>query len=595
MSVQDSRPQRCDGYAPIGSYAVLGDGRTVALVARDGAVDWFPMSGLDGHPTFAGVLDPERGGSVRLAPAGPFTVEREYVERSNVLRTTFRTDEGSVRVTDSLNVGRAGRLPWTELARRVEVLDGSVLLRWSVEPGSAIGPAQPWAWLQDGRPMIDVAGDQLTVNTANLGDPVVTGHAVQGEARLQAGDRGLLALVGAHGEPVFQPSCEHIDTRIDKSVEDWQRWCDGITYDGRWSDAVRRSALALKLLIHAPTGAIAGAGTTSLPEAIGGKRNFDYRFAWIRDASFAIDALAFLDAHEEVHAALSWLLHTVSTTAPDLRVFYRLDGSIPTADEDELPVRGYRETRPAVAGNSAELQTQLGCFGDLADAVYRFVQHGAVLDGPSSRLLSDLADRVCDIWAQRDAGIWELGGYEHYTISKMSCWVALDRIVRLADNGQLSGLHAERWRHEAQRIHDWVDENCWSDEKQAYTFYAGSEELDASVLLAARTGFCEPDSARLNSTIDAITAELGEGPLLYRYSSVRGKEGCFLACCFWRVQALTYVGRRDEAADLMDQLVALTNDVGLLSEEMTPEHELRGNIPQALSHLSLITAAAGLA
>jgi GH15 family glucan-1,4-alpha-glucosidase len=436
----------------------------------------------------------------------------------------------------------------------------------------------------------------MVLRTAGLGEPTVTGDLVRGRTVLRSGERGLVALIATNGEPTFQPSCDDIDARIDHTVAQWQGWCSGIRYDGRWREAVQRSALALKLLVHSPTGAIAGAGTTSLPEAIGGERNFDYRFAWIRDASFAIDALANLSMHEEVHAALSWLLHTVAVTAPDLRVFYRLDGSIPDAEQEELPVRGYRDTRPAVAGNSAQLQTQLGCFGDLVDAVYRFVQHGAVLDPRAARLLSDLADRVCDIWMLPDAGIWELGDNQQYTISKIGCWVALDRAVRLAEEGQIFSAHVNRWRHEAAAVHSWVDENCWSGGKRAYTFYAGTEDLDASVLLAARTGFSPPGDARLASTIDAIADELGEGPLLYRYSSVRGKEGAFFACCFWWVQALAHVGRRDEATGLMDQLIELANVVGLLSEEIDPRtRQLRGNFPQALSHLSLITAATNLA
>ena len=595
MHTAPRQPRRRNGFAPIDAYAVLGDGRTVALVAEDGAVDWLPTSALDGHPTFAGLLDPHAGGSIELSPTEPFTVVRGYVDGSNVLQSVFRTEHGAVRVTDSLNVGRAGRLPWTELARRVEGLEGSVALRWSVAPDSTIGPARPWTWMRDDSPLLEVADDHLTVRTTGLGRPTVTGHAVYGEATISAGERGLLAVVGTHAQPTFQPSCADIDSRIDMTIADWQGWCEGVDYDGPWHAAVRRSALALKLLVHAPSGAIAGAATTSLPEAIGGERNFDYRYAWIRDASFTIDAMTHLRMHEEVHAALAWLLRTVSVTAPDLRVFYRLDGSIPDAEERTLPVRGYRDSQPAVAGNSAETQTQLGCFGDLFDAVFRFVQHGAVLDPHTARLLSDLADRVCDVWMLSDAGIWELGDNQQYTISKISCWVALDRAVRLATAGQLASAHVDRWRHEAALVHEWVDENCWSAAKRAYTFYAGTDELDASVLLAARTGFCPSGDVRLSSTIDAISDELGEGPLLYRYGSVRGKEGCFLACCFWRVQALAHVGRRDEAVTLMDELVGLSNDVGLFSEEMAPgSHELRGNFPQALSHLALITAARDL-
>jgi GH15 family glucan-1,4-alpha-glucosidase len=581
---------------PIGSYGVLGDGRTVALVARDGAIDWFPTSALDGHPTFAALLDPDRGGSITLAPAVPFEVQRRYVDGSNVLSSTFRTAEGTVRITDSLNTGRAGRLPWTELARRVEALEGSVPLRWQINPGSALGPAHPWAWTQDDSVLLTVAGQLLALRSEGMGSTVVDGGTVRGDVTVHAGERGLLALVATAGEPTFLPSCADIDARIDSSAADWQRWCAGIGYRGRWQDAVQRSALALKLLVHAPTGAVAGAGTTSLPEALGGERNFDYRFAWVRDASFAIDAFAELGLHEEVHAALSWLLRTVETTAPDVRVFYRLDGSVPDGDMQKLPVRGYRDSRPAVAGNSAETQTQLGCLGDLLEAVSRFVRHGAVLDRRTARLVTQLAERTCDIWSEPDAGIWELGDTEHYTISKISCAVALDRAARLAEAGQVPDAHVERWRHEQARIREWVDENCWSEQKRSYTFYAGTDELDASVLLASRSGYAAPDDTRFHDTVDAIGRELAEGPLLYRYTSARGQEACFLACSFWRVRALTHIGRRAEAAELMDELVSLATDLGLYSEEMTADsRQLRGNLPQALSHLSLITAATGLA
>lgn len=598
MTTTPERPDRpdrdADGFVPIGSYGVLGDGRTVALVARDGAIDWFPTSKLDGHPTFAAMLDPAHGGSFTLAPAVPFEAERQYLDSTNVLSTTFRTADGAVRVTDSLNTGPAGRLPWTELARRVEALEGSVPLRWQICPGSAIGPARPWAWEQDGNLLLTVAGQRLALRSEGMGSTVVDGGAVRGDVVVHAGERGLLALVATEDEPTYLPACADIDARIESTVADWRRWCTGIAYRGRWEHAVRRSALALKLLARASTGALAGAGTTSLPESVGGERNFDYRYAWVRDASFAIDAFAELGLHQEVQAQLSWLLRTVEATTPDVRVFYRLDGSIPDAAMDTLRVRGYLDSRPAVAGNSAETQTQLGSFGDLIEAVFRFVRHGAVLDGRAARLVTELAERACDIWAVPDAGIWELGDTEHYTISKISCAVALDRSVRLAEAGQLPNAHVERWRHEQARIREWIDEHCWSEQKRSYTFYAGTEELDASVLLAARTGFAGPDDTRFHDTVDAIGRELAEGPLLYRYSSSRGQEACFLACSFWWVQALTHIGRREEATALMDELVPLGNDLGLYSEEMTELRQLRGNLPQALSHLSLITAATGL-
>lgn len=583
---------RVDGYAPIDAYAALGDGRTVALVAADGAIDWMPLPSIDGHPVFAAILDAEHGGSIHLSPPPPFTVERTYVEGTNVLATTYRTGTGAIRVTDALNVGRSGRLPWTELARRVEGLDGEVEVRWRIELGTSLGLPRPWVRDGDGMPLVSAADQQLAVRTEGLGSSEVSDVAVFGAATITAGDRALLAVVATDHEPLLPAPCTAVDDRIEHTVHDWQRWCRGVHYDGPWRDAVLRSALALKLLIYEPSGAIAGAATTSLPEAIGGDRNWDYRYTWIRDTSFALDALAELGLAEELHDALSALLASVAATAPDPWVFYRLDGGVVRKDEEHLPAPGYRGSKPVRAGNGAADQEQLGVFGDLFDAVIRYTDRGGVIDPATASLLQTLADRTCDRWDRRDSGIWELGDRQHYTISKIGCWVALDRALQLVEAGQLSSLRAGRWEHERARIHEWVDQRCWSDAKGSYTFHADTDELDASVLLAARTHFCASDDPRLASTVDAIVDELADGPYLYRYGSMRGREGCFLACSFWLVQALCHLGRLDDAAALMDQLVAATNDVGLLAEEIDPVsgHQL-GNTPQALSHLSLITAA----
>lgn len=356
----------------------------------------------------------------------------------------------------------------------------------------------------------------------------------------------------------------------------------------RRTRADRAQRLALKTLIIAETGAVAAAVTTSLPESVGGAKNWDYRFSWIRDAALTIDALAILGLQEEVHAAVAWLLHAIRDNGPDVHVMYTLDGTVPT-DVSKPQVPGYQHSRPVMIGNDAAGQTQLGIYGDLFGTVADWVFSGHVLDVRSARELADLADRCADVWRHDDAGIWELNTNRPYTSSKMNCWRALDAAARLARAGRLTGT-GQRWAAEAQVIKAWVREHCWSEHKQAYTFYAGTDDLDASVLLAGHFGFDR--GKRLSTTIDAITEELGSGELLYRYSGVHREEQTFLACAFWRVHALADVERVGEAQTLLARLKNVGNNLGLMSEMSTPgDGALVGNIPQALSHLAFVRAA----
>lgn len=581
---------RDDGYAPLRDYLGIGDGRSVALLARDGSIDWWALPDLAGLPVFAALLDPAGGGRIALAPTAEYTVTAGYVGDSNVVRTVFTTDTGSVRVTDSLNTGVAGRLPWSELARRVEGLSGEVELRWQVAPGSGLGTRAPWARDSAGGPLLQVGDLMLGVRCDGVGDPVVGERDVHGSFVARGGSRALLAVV-ATDEPLHLPAAAAIDARIDRTVRSWQEWSDAFSYDGPYPATVLRSALALKLLLFSATGAIAAAATTSVPERIGGDKNWDYRYTWVRDSAYTLDAFVRCGLHEEVHATISWLLATVERHGPAMAPFYRLDGGLP-GGVTERDVPGYRGSRPVVDGNDARTQLQLGPYGDLFQTVYLCVQESHVLDVRSQRLLSDLADRCCDDWQQRDAGLWELPDAQHYTISKMSCWQALDRAARLADLGQLTG-DGTRWRREAVRVRGWVDEHCWSERRQAYTFYAGSDDLDAGVLLGARYGFDR--GPRMAATVAAVCEELAEGAALYRYTGAAAEEGAFVACSFWAVEALAFTGRREQADRLMVDALALVGDGSLLSEMVDPATgEFLGNLPQALSHLSLINAASAL-
>ncbi|MET3468279.1 MULTISPECIES: glycoside hydrolase family 15 protein [Microbacterium] len=574
----------------IESYAPIGDGRTVALIGLDGSVDWLPLPDLTSTPVFARLLDRETGGYLELAPTEDFETTRRYVPDTNVLETTFTTARGSVRVTDAMVSGVAGRMPWAELARRIDGLEGTVPMAWRIHPGTSLRTASPWIErtqhgdvIRSGKTALVVVGFE---HGPEAPDPDGTsGPRLTGSFTASKGSRHLIALAATHDEPLHLPDPRNVDVGIDRTIDNWRHWSEVFSYEGPWEERIQRSALALKLLIFSPTGAIAAAATTSLPENPEGGKNWDYRYAWVRDLAYTAHALVRFGLREETHAALSWMLRTIREHGPELHVMYTLGGEL-VPDAQDYPVPGWGGVGPVVTGNPAREQLQLGVYGDLMAICRTYVDAGNVLDIGTGRMLAGVADRTCDLWRNPDSGMWELPEERHYTSSKMGCWKALDDAVALAESGAIPGS-AERWKAERERIRLWIDENCWSEAKSAYAFYAGSDELDASVLLHAPTGFDRGE--RMSTTIDALTDELGAGPLLYRYSGVSAEEKTFVACAFWRAEALACVGRHDEALDLVDQLVALANDVGIYAEMIDADDGTAwGNTPQALSHLAFI-------
>jgi GH15 family glucan-1,4-alpha-glucosidase len=576
------------GYTDLRSYAAIGDGRTVALIARDGRIDWLPLPSMSARPAFAALLDADHGGYVALAPEGEFTVRRAYVAHTNVLVTTFTTTSGTVQVTDSLNTGVAGRLPWGELARRIDGVEGSVVLVGSVRLGTALNTASPWIQSTEHGVVLRVDGLTMAVRTLNSSEPVCDDRTVSVRYRTEPGSRHLLALVSTEREPLFLPRPQAVDDAVDRTIDNWRLWSASVDWDGPWEESVRRSVLALKLLIYAPTGAIMAAATTSLPERRAGGKNWDYRYAWVRDMAYSLTALFRFGLREETHSAIRWLLSTVREHGPEPKVFYELDGRQPSGrTTPEVP--GWRGIGPVVSGNDAASQLQLGVYGDLFSIVGLYVDHGNLLDADTGRMLAGVADIACDRWLSKDAGMWELPEERHYTTSKLGCWQALTTAAHLAEIEQIPGDPA-RWRAEAERIRAWVDTNAWSDSRRAYVWYPGTDELDASILLHAISGFDR--GPRMSSTLDALRDELGRGPHLYRYSGMPTEEGTFVACSFWMASALHLVGRRDEARALMAELVGVGNDVGLLSEMIdASDGSFLGNLPQGLSHLALINAA----
>ena len=591
VSVNELSP-RCNGYVDLRSYAVVGDGRTVALISHDGSVDWCPIPDLDSAPTFARLLDAEHGGCIELCPDERFEVEREYLSGTNILQTTYTTPSGRVQVTDSLNVGSTGRLPWNELARAVQGLEGTVPMRWRVAPGTMLNTVSPWVDVTAGKPVLRTNQVSVGVCGEHVGESTIEEQQMSGSFRTTPGSQHLLAVVATHGEPLRLPAPREIRKNLDMTRDTWRRWGDLLDYDGPYGEEVQRSALVLKLLSHSPSGSVAAAATTSLPENMAGTKNYDYRFAWIRDATYSLQSLLQLGEQEDVHAQVSWLLRLVRAQVPHLHVLNRLDGEVPEARMEEYDVPGWRGIGPVVAGNEAADQLQLGVYGDVFDVAHRYVAGGNVLDTATARMLADLADAICDVWRRPDSGMWELPEHRHYTSSKMGCWHGLDCAVRLAEDGHISGC-VDRWRAEQQRIRTWIDTKCWNPERGAYVWYPGTDELDASVLLHAMTGFDR--GPKMESTIAALRQELGRGPLMYRYSGMEAEEGAFVACSFWTVAALTAVGQREQAVELMDRMVELSNDLGLFTEMIDPEdYSFLGNFPQALSHLAVLNAALAL-
>jgi GH15 family glucan-1,4-alpha-glucosidase len=521
------------------------------------------------------------------------------VPTTNILEATFSTSEGVVRVLDAMSVQGRTLGPFRELQRRVEGVAGRVPVAWRVQPRFGYGCALTRVVWRLGVPVAISGSDALAVCSFQAGTAEVHTGVISGSFETAPGSQALIALCAAHQEPLVFPTRGQCDDRFERTVTTWQTWAGASAYDGPWRDAVTRSALALKLLVHAPSGAVAAAATTSLPEEVGGQRNWDYRFCWVRDAAFTLGALLRLGCAPEARAYFWWLVHASQLTHPRLQPMYRLDGG-PRALERILPLDGYRGSQPVRVGNAAAGQRQLDTYGELLQTAWLYAESGECLDADIGRRLAQTADLVCHLWHEPDAGIWEVRGKPaHFTQSKMMCWVALDRAARLAERGLIPGGHRARWHQEAAAIRDFVERRCFSDRQHSYARFADADELDASVLLGLLSGYGHAVSPRWRSTVDAVRRELGHGPFVYRYTGedgLAGGEGAFVSCSFWLAEALARTGRIEEATSLMDELVALANDVSLYAEEIDPgTGAFLGNFPQGLSHLSLISAATAIA
>jgi GH15 family glucan-1,4-alpha-glucosidase len=485
-----------------------------------------------------------------------------------------------------------------ELVRKVEALAGTVPLRWSLEPRFGYGRADTRIERRHGCWFAHAGADALVLGLCDSGEGEARDGVISGRIELAQGSSAILSLSASHREPLVIPGRDDSERRLERTVNFWPQWADRSEYNGSWREAVVRSTLALKLLTFAPSGAIVAAPTTSLPEWIGGERNWDYRFTWPRDASWTLDALLRLGFRNEAHAFFWWLMHASRLTQPRLQILYRIDGSDHSGERELRELNGYRGSAPVRIGNGASKQIQLDLYGALLEAIWLYGKEVGHLDGDTGKEVARIADYVASHWRDPDNGIWEVRDERtHYTQSKALCWVALDRACALADEGMIPNRNT-RWRTEADELQRFVDTEGWDEERRSYVRAPDLRELDASLLTLALLGYHEPRDKRIQSTIAAIERELREGPYVYRYrgeDGLAGEEGAFLTCSFWLVDAYARTGRLDDANALMEELVGLANDVGLYSEEIDPRTgEFLGNFPQGLTHLALVNAAVSI-
>ncbi len=601
MSNRDTQSE--PGYAPIGDYALIGDCRSAALVSNRGSIDWLCLPRFDSPSLFAAILDREKGGRFAVRPAAGFEATRRYVPDTNVLETTFTTETGRVRLLDLFPVASEEEkervlLPERQVLRAVECLDGEVEVEVVCDPRPEYGLEIPRLtdrgalgfWYEHAAAALCLRSEIPVAEREGL-------PGVRGSETLRAGERRYVSITFTDGEPAVLPTFgEEAERRIESSLEWWRRWAATCRYDGPHRDHVVRSALALKLLTFAPSGAVVAAPTTSLPEAIGGPRNWDYRYCWLRDASVTLQAFLDLRLHEEADAFLSWIVHSTRLTRPELQILYDVHGET-RIDERELGhLEGYRGSRPVRVGNAAKNQLQLDVYGEVIDAAAQYVRRGFHLNSATAEALASLGRTVVRRWREPDEGIWEVrSGRRHHTYSKVMCWVALDRLLELDEAGEIEAPRGS-YESECRAIREEVERRGFNEELGCYTSTFGGDQVDASLLLLARYGYADATSERMRGTTRRIEERLGTSGLLYRYRSLddglAGGEGAFGIASFWHVDCLCREGRRDEAEAIFDRLCERANDVGLYGEEIDPESgECLGNFPQAFTHAGLIDAA----
>jgi GH15 family glucan-1,4-alpha-glucosidase len=590
---------------PIGAYGLLADCNTAALADSRGSIDWLCLPRYDSPAVFARILDP-KAGHWSIRPIGQFTTTRRYLPGTLVLETTFETEDGVIRLTDALlfadgQRGHAlGQDAPRELVRLLEGVSGRVEFAMELVPRPEYGLVQPLFRATDHGGRTFGGPNQIAVSSGAM--VAIKDATMRAGAEIGAGDSVGFAMrwmppEGGGGQPT---AAQDVARRIEDTIEGWRSWeAEHDIYDGPHRELVRLSSRVLKGLTYRPTGAIVAAPTTSLPETVGGERNWDYRYAWIRDASLTVEALYIGACSDEAGEFISFMTSSAGGGG-SLQIMYGIAGEHDLSERELPHLRGWRGSAPVRVGNGAWNQTQLDVYGELLDTLYLYREQLGELHPEIQMFIAELADAAARRWSEPGSGLWEMRGKPlHHLSGKVLCWTALDRAVKLAPR---LGAYArtEAWAEERDRIREAILRRGWSEKRQAYAQSFDSDELDGGVLLMPLVGFLPATDPRMRSTIEAIARELTEDGLVLRYANdeglnadgLSGEEGTFVICSFWLASCLALAGEIGRAAELFDRLVGFANDLGLLAEEVDPASgELLGNFPQAFSHIGLIGAA----
>jgi len=601
-------------YQPIENYGIIGDMYTVALVGMNGSIDWLCCPNFDSPSVFAAILDDKKGGHFKIAPpAEGITHKQFYWPETNVLITRFLSPDGVGEITDYMPIGGSAKgIGQHQLIRRVSVLRGAMAFRMECYP--AFNYARDKHQMKVTPDGACFYSPQLSLGLATRVPLKQDDKGVSAEFGLEEGQTATFLLQDipqGSGCGISLSEQESMES-FKQTVEYWRRWIAKCTYTGRWREVIHRSAMALKLLTFAPTGAIVAAPTCSLPEGVGGERNWDYRFTWIRDAAFTLYGLMRIGFTEEAAQFMRWIEARCRELNPDgsLQIMYGIDGRHTLTEETLDHLDGYRGSRPVRVGNGAYNQLQLDIYGELMDSVYLFNKYGSPISYDLWIHLRQLINWVCDNWQRKDEGVWEVrGGQQHFIYSKLMCWVAVDRGLRLADKRSFPA-DRDRWLMVRDQIYEEIMTKGWNPKRQAFVQHYGSDSLDAANLMMPLVFFLSPTDPRMLSTLNATNAAPEKGglvsnSLVYRYNveetadGLRGEEGTFNICTFWLVEALTRAGRSDrtrleEARLMFEQMLGYANHLGLYAEETGPSGEALGNFPQAFTHLALISAAFNL-